>query len=347
MEKSALCPDCGGVLASEPAIQGLCPQCLLGLALEESELEAQKTLDGTALGRVVADRYQIRELLGRGGMGEVWRAFDLKLRLDVALKALRPERLTSSKARELLRQEVRSAREVVSPNVCRIFDLVVEDDQELVSMEFIDGVTLTETLRDRGPLGLEEAQIASQFLSGLEAIHQAGLVHRDFKPENVMVTRSGRVVVMDFGLAKGRDVERTGTISGTPAYMAPEQARGDVVDARADVFAAGVVLAEMTVVGSARARQELWSAVRENPVRVPDGAWASVLKKALAPDTNSRYPTAQALARALERRCGFRGSRTSTRIRGSRRSRRRIGSTSSAVKWTSKRSGRSRRDRGF
>ncbi len=122
MEKPALCPDCGGGLASEPAIQGLCPQCLLGLALEESELEGQKTLDGTALGRVVAHRYQMRELLGRGGMGEVWRAFDLKLRLDVALKALRPERLTSSKARELLRQEVRSAREVVSPNVCRIFD---------------------------------------------------------------------------------------------------------------------------------------------------------------------------------------------------------------------------------
>src|SRR3990172_10121281 len=149
MENSALCPDCGGELSSEPAIQGLCPQCLLGLALEESELEGQKTVDGTSLGRVVADRYQMRELLGRGGMGEVWRAFDLKLRLDVALKALRPERLSSEKARELLRQEVRSAREVVSPNVCRIFDPVVEDDQELVSKEFIDGVTLAETLRDR------------------------------------------------------------------------------------------------------------------------------------------------------------------------------------------------------
>jgi serine/threonine-protein kinase len=200
MERSARCPDCGGEISSEPGILGLCPQCLLSLALEESELGAQQTLDGTALGQSLADRYQMRELLGRGGMGEVWRAFDLKLRVDVVLKALRPERLSSSKARELLRQEVRSAREVVSPNVCRIFDLVVEDDQELVSMEFIDGVTLAETLRDRGPLALEEArEVASQFLSGLEAIHQAGLVHRDFKPENVMVTRAARVVVMDFG----------------------------------------------------------------------------------------------------------------------------------------------------
>ncbi len=301
MEKSARCPDCGGELASEPGIQGLCPQCLLSLALEESELGAQQTLDGSALGQVLADRYQMRELLGRGGMGEVWRAFDLKLRVDVALKALRPDRLSSEKARELLRQEVRSAREVVSPNVCRIFDLVVEDHQELVSMEFIDGVTLAETLRDRGPLGMEEArEVASQFLSGLEAIHQAGLVHRDFKPENVMVTRAGRVVVMDFGLAKGGERERTGTISGTPAYMAPEQARGDAVDARADVFAAGVVLAEMLSVGSARARQELWEKVRESPPRVPEGAWGPVLKKALGFEADSRYPTARALARALE-----------------------------------------------
>jgi WD40 repeat protein len=301
MERSARCPDCGGELSSEPGILGLCPQCLLSLALDESELGAQQTLDGTALGQVLADRYQMRELLGRGGMGEVWRAFDLKLRVDVALKALRPERLSSEKARELLRQEVRSAREVVSPNVCRIFDLVVEDQKELVSMEFIDGVTLADTLRERGPLALEEArEVASQFLSGLEAIHQAGLVHRDFKPENVMVTRSGRVVVMDFGLAKGRDGERTGTIAGTPAYMAPEQARGDAVDARADVFAAGVVLAEMVTVGSPGARQELWEKVRETPPRVPEGAWTPVLKKALAFEPSFRYETARALARALE-----------------------------------------------
>ena len=200
-------------------------------------------------------------------MGEVWRAFDLKLRLDVALKAIRPDKAANERARELLRQEVRSAREVVSPNVCRIFDLVVEDGQELVSMELIDGATLTETLRVRGPLALQEArEIASQFLSGLEAIHQAGLVHRDFKPENVMLTRAGRVVVMDFGLAKGRTEGATGTIAGTPAYMAPEQARGEGVDPRADVYSAGLVLAEMLVVGGEggmKARQALWKAARE------------------------------------------------------------------------------------
>jgi serine/threonine-protein kinase len=208
------------------------------------------TLARPAPGRILGERYQVREVLGRGGMGEVFRAFDLKLRVEVALKAVRVDRGESDRAREMLRSEVRSAREVVSPNVCRIFDLVVEDGQELVSMEYIDGVTLGETLKTRGPLALPEArEIASQFLAGLEAIHQAGLVHRDFKPENVMLTRAGRVVVMDFGLAKVLTESGTGTISGTPAYMAPEQTRGEAVDARADVYAAGIVLAEMLSVG--------------------------------------------------------------------------------------------------
>ncbi len=146
-------------------------------------------------------------------MGEVWRAFDLKLRVEVALKA-RARRLAARAIgrRELLRREVRAAREVVSPNVCRIFDLVEVEGRELVSMEYVDGATLLEILRERGPLELQEAQdIASQFLAGLEAIHAAGLVHRDVKPENIMLTRSGRVVVMDFGLARaGAERQRHG-----------------------------------------------------------------------------------------------------------------------------------------
>jgi WD40 repeat protein len=294
-------------LPADGAIQGLCPQCLLSLALDGSDLsrglDELPTLDGAGRGRILGERYQMRELLGRGGMGEVWRAFDLKLRVDVALKAIVPERAESERARDMLRQEVRSAREVVSPNVCRIFDLVVEEGHELVSMEYIDGTTLADTLRVRGPLQLQEArEIASQFLSGLEAIHQAGLVHRDFKPENVMLTRAGRVVVMDFGLAKGRAEVGTGTVSGTPAYMSPEQARGESVDARADVFSAAVVLTEMLSVGGEgiRARQALWHAVRESPPQVVDGPWASVLRQALDPQAERRHASARVLARALE-----------------------------------------------
>jgi serine/threonine protein kinase len=145
------------------------------------------------LGSVLGERYQIRSLLGCGGMGEVWQAFDLKLRVEVALKGLRPELLADGGRRESLRTEVRAAREVVSPNVCRIFDLIEIDGQELVSMEYVDGTTLLDVMRDGAPFDPAEAQeMASQFLAGLEAIHQAGLVHRDVKPENIMVTRTGR-----------------------------------------------------------------------------------------------------------------------------------------------------------
>ena len=148
---------------------------------------------------------------------------------------------------------MRTAREVISPNVCRVFDLQELQAQELVAMEYVDGTTLQEILRDESPLELDEArEIASQFLAGLEAIHAAGLVHRDIKPENLMITRTGRVVVMDFGLAKGLGDGRGGRIAGTPAYMSPEQERGGELDARADVFAAGVVLAEMVEPGGVR-----------------------------------------------------------------------------------------------
>ena len=254
-------------------------------------------------GRLEGDRYQVGELLGRGGMGEVRRAFDLKLRLEVALKALHEDLLQDDQRLELLRSEVRAAREVISPNVCRIFDLVEIDGRELVSMEYVDGETLLAVLQERGPLELKEAQeIASQFLAGLEAIHQAGLVHCDVKPENIMITRAGRVVLMDFGLT--REVKSgAGTVAGTPAYMAPEQAIGLDVDARADVYAAGVVLAEMVSpegVKDLESRQSVWQGIRHEPARVPETPWAPVLKRAVAKQREHRYDSAHTLIRALE-----------------------------------------------
>jgi serine/threonine-protein kinase len=228
-------------------------------------------------------------------MGEVWRAFDLKLRVEVALKAMLPDLFKDERRRDLLRREVRAAREVVSPNVCRIFDLIEVDGAELVSMEYVDGGTLLELLAQGGPLDLKEAQdIASQFLAGLEAIHQAGLVHRDVKPENIMITRAGRVVLMDFGLARQED-SGAGTVSGTPAYMAPEQAAGLKVDARADVYSAGVVLAEMVSpdgIKDFESRQSVWEGIRQEPARVPDSPWAPVLKKAVAKEPDQRHNSA-------------------------------------------------------
>ncbi len=226
-----------------------------------------------ASGAELGGRYRILSRTGAGGMGEVWRAFDLKLRVEVALKALRADVIASEWRRDSLRREVRAAREVVSPNVCRIYDLEEIDGRELVSMEYIDGRTLLDVLKERGPLELKEAQdIASQFLAGLEAIHHAGLVHRDVKPENIMITRAGRVVVMDFGLAR-QEAEVTGRSSGTPAYMAPEQGRGEVVDARADVYSAGVVLAEMVSpegIKDRDSRESLWEGLRVRAAEAPE-----------------------------------------------------------------------------
>ncbi len=256
-----------------------------------------------AAGQVLGERYQILEVLGRGGMGEVWRAFDLKLRVEVALKALRGDVVGSERHLEALRQEVRAARQVISPNVCRIYDLEEIDDLELVSMEYVDGQTILDVLKDRGPLELKEAQdIASQFLAGLEAIHKAGFIHRDIKPENIMLTRAGRVVVMDFGLAR-HETDPSRSASGTPAYMAPEQLRGEALDARADVYAAGVVLAEMVSPGGVRdldSRKSLWEGVRSEPPKLPDSPWAPVLRKAVAKAPDQRYNTAHTLTRALE-----------------------------------------------
>jgi serine/threonine-protein kinase len=162
---------------------------LVEWALDDSSLAAE--LDNESIlpaspdetlceGRILGERYRIRSLLGQGGMGEVWRAYDLKLRLDVAVKALRKDLLTNRLALETLRQEVRVARNVVSPNVCRVFDLQELEGREFVSMEYVDGTTVRQILKERGPLELDEGrEIAAQFLAGLEAIHVAGLVHRD------------------------------------------------------------------------------------------------------------------------------------------------------------------------
>jgi len=254
------------------------------------------------VGRVLGGRYEIRGVLGRGGMGEVWLARDVKLQVEVALKVLAPEKVGDEDALARLRAEVRSARAVASPHVCRVYDLVEAEGLECVSMEYVDGTTLKHVLETRSPLELAEArEIALQLLAGLGAIHEAGLVHRDVKPENVMRTRAGRVVLMDFGIAKA--VASGGTVAGTPAYWPPEQAMGAAADPRADVFAAGIVLAEMVAPGGTREveqRQALWQAVREDPPRIPDTPWSEVIARAVARDPGRRYPSAQALARALE-----------------------------------------------
>jgi hypothetical protein len=196
-------------------------------------------------GTIVADRYRIVGLLGRGGMGEVFRADDLRLGQPVALKFLPPllERDTTRLAQ--FHNEVRTARQVSHRNVCRVYDIGEVDGQHFLTMEYVDGEDLSSLLRRIGRLPEDKAiEIARQICAGLHAAHERGLLHRDLKPANIMLDREGRVRITDFSLAAV-----AGTVedirAGTPAYMAPEQLAGREVTARSDIYALGLVLYEL------------------------------------------------------------------------------------------------------
>src|SRR5436190_7415961 len=198
-------------------------------------------------GTVLDVRYRIVGLLGRGGMGEVYRADDLKLGQAVALKFL-PKQLTH-RADRLARfhQEVRLARQVSHPNVCRVHDIAEAGGQHFLSMEYIDGEDLASLLRRIGRLPPDKAlELARQLCAGLAAAHERKVLHRDLKPANVLIDGRGRAHLVDFGLADLAEGRRGAPeIAGTPGYMAPEQLMGREVTTRTDVYALGLVLYEM------------------------------------------------------------------------------------------------------
>ncbi len=198
-------------------------------------------------GAVLAGRYRIFGLLGRGGMGEVYRADDLKLGQPVALKFLPPGLERDASRLERFLSEVRTARQVTHPNVCRVYDVAESDGQHFLSMEYVDGEDLAALLRRIGRLPHDKAvEIARQLCAGVHAAHEQGILHRDLKPANVMIDGRGRVRITDFGLAGLEDSIAAGEIrSGTPAYMAPEQLRGEEVTTRSDLYALGLVLNEL------------------------------------------------------------------------------------------------------
>jgi serine/threonine protein kinase len=198
-------------------------------------------------GRLVASRYRIIALLGKGGMGEVYRADDLTLGQAVALKFLPDEAARDEGLLERFRNEVRIARRVSHPNVCRVYDVGDVDGQTFFTMEYVDGEDLASLLRRIGRLPPDKAlDIARQLCAGLAAAHTKGVLHRDLKPANIMLDGRGQVVITDFGLAGVADDIRGNEIrSGTPAYMAPEQLSGKEVTTSSDIYALGLVLYEV------------------------------------------------------------------------------------------------------
>jgi serine/threonine protein kinase/Tol biopolymer transport system component len=193
--------------------------------------------------------FRILERLGRGGMGVVYRAVDLRLERTVALKFLAPDRAASEDDRRRFLREARAASVLEHPNICTLYEIgEAENGQLFLAMAFCEGETLARRI-ERGPLPLSLAvDLAAQVAAGLEAAHEKGIVHRDVKPGNLMVTPGGRVKIVDFGIARRADqtvLTSAGTALGTTVYMSPEQLRGEPVDRRTDLWALGVVLYEM------------------------------------------------------------------------------------------------------
>src|SRR5882757_2659808 len=262
-------------------------------------------------GRLLAGRYRIIALLGKGGMGEVYRADDLTLGQPVALKFL-PEVAERDEALlERFRNEVRIARRVSHPNVCRVYDVGEVEGHSFFTMEYIDGEDLASLLRRIGRLPQDKAtDIARQLCAGLAAAHAKGVLHRDLKPANIMLDGRGQVVMTDFGLAGLTDqIHGADVRSGTPAYMAPEQLAGKEVTAQSDIYALGLVLYEVFTGKRAFTAETLAELVRTGTQSAPsrpssvvkdlDPAVERVILRCLEPEARNRPASALGVAAAL------------------------------------------------
>ena len=271
--------------------------------------------------------YEIRTLLGVGGMGEVYRGRDTRLGRDVALKVISPRLVGNESSRHRFEREARAASALNHPSIVTVYDVGETDGVSWIAMEWVDGRTLRQVFAD-GPLPIEEGwSIARQIADGLAVAHAKGVIHRDLKPENVMIASDGRVRILDFGLARqslpegldGSLADETmsafgatvdGVILGTVGYMSPEQASGGTVDFRSDQFSFGLLAYEMLAGQRAFVRanaiETLWATIREDPVPlssirsgIPAGL-DRVITRCLSKKPQDRFASTRDLAAALE-----------------------------------------------
>jgi len=236
-----------GELKEKHELERLLAELRANPATATGQLPVAASPDGPQVGDLFANRYQILKVLGTGGMGRVFQARDLELEEVVALKVLSPELFADAERHlQLLRNEIKAARAITHPNVVRMHDLGEIDGVRFVSMEYVAGTTLRPLLGKSGRLDLAPGlQIAKQLCRGLQAVHAAGIVHGDLKPDNVIVMPSGVVKLMDFGVARRMRAGSSMVAIGTPRYASPEHARGAELDERSDIYSLGVVMFEM------------------------------------------------------------------------------------------------------
>ena len=266
-------------------------------------------------GDVFAGRYEILEDLGQGGLGKVYKAFDQKAKKTVALKLIGPEIRTDEKALERFRNELKIARKISPGNVCRMYDLGKEGSSHYITAEYVEGEDLKRLIRMAGRLTPPKSiSIVTQVCEGLSKAHSLGLVHRDLKPQNIMIDREGNAWIMDFGIAclhEAEGVGGSGAMIGTPEYMSPEQAELKETDKRSDLYSLGVILYEMlsgcvpfegeTPLSVAmKHKGEKPRDIRElRPLISP--AAAALISKCLEKDPGKRYQTAEELISDLKR----------------------------------------------
>jgi serine/threonine protein kinase len=277
-------------------------------------------------GQILAGRYKILRFIGKGGMGEVYEAEDEELRERVALKTILPEIGKKEESIRRFKQEIQLARKVTHPNVSRIFDLVHYDNTIFLTMELLDGETLAARLRRTGPMPTSEAlPLVTQMAAALAAAHSVGIVHRDFKCDNViLIPAKGkengvRAVVTDFGLARRSMQDNsattvlataTGQILGTPAYMAPEQVEGHEITPAADIYALGIVMYEMmtgrlpfegdTPVSTAVKRLVEPPPSPRSIIHTLDARWESAILRCLGRNPEDRFQSAEEVVEALQ-----------------------------------------------
>jgi serine/threonine-protein kinase len=294
-----------------------CPSCN---AVNDDTADSCFTCGKTLLvtlrqGSLIANRYDIQSQLGKGGMGVVYKAHDRLLDETVAIKVLRPEVARDPEISRRFQSEIKLARKVSHRNVCRIHEYG-EDAGGLryISMEYLEGVDLRQVLREKGGLPPDEAfRVALQIADGLHAIHEMGIIHRDLKTPNIMRDARGTVRLMDFGIAKEwgatTSATATGLVMGTPEYMSPEQARGEKIDFRSDVYALGIIVYELfTGRVPFRAETPLATILKHlqepPPLEGPQAAALppavkDVLRCALAKQPAERYPSVEHMSGAL------------------------------------------------